>query len=103
MRLSKHRGKMVNIACAVNKETLTREIVENFFCSAQFCRHNKSFATSNCLFSGYNFVEMFAGAIGVLDEYAILIQVRSTLSISFKLEQSWLAGKRGMRSAECGK
>ena len=33
-------------------------------------------------------MEIFEGAIGALDEYSILKQVRSTLSISFKLEQS---------------
>ena len=33
-------------------------------------------------------MEIFAGAIGGLDEYSILMQVRSTLSITFKLEQS---------------
>ena len=33
-------------------------------------------------------MEIFAGAIGALDEYSILMQAGSTLSISFKLEQS---------------
>ena len=32
-------------------------------------------------------MEIFAGAIGALDEYSILMQVCGTLSISFKLEQ----------------
>ena len=36
MCLSKHRGKKDGeIACAVNKETLTREIVEKLFQSVQ--------------------------------------------------------------------
>ena len=33
-------------------------------------------------------MEIFAGAIGPLEEYSILMQVGSTLSILFKLEQS---------------
>ena len=33
-------------------------------------------------------MEIFARAIGALNEYSILVQVRSTLSITFKLEQS---------------
>ena len=33
-------------------------------------------------------MQIFAGAIGPLDEHSILMQVRSTLSISFKLELS---------------
>ena len=33
-------------------------------------------------------MEIFAGAIGALDEYSISMQVRLMLSISFKLEQS---------------
>ena len=33
-------------------------------------------------------MEIFAGAIGAPDEYSILMLVRSTLSISFKLKQS---------------
>ena len=33
-------------------------------------------------------MELFAGALRTLDEYSILMQVRPTFSISFKLEQS---------------
>ena len=33
-------------------------------------------------------MKVFAGAISTLDEYSILMQVPSTLSISFKLQQS---------------
>ena len=46
-------------------------------------------------------MEMFARAVGVLDEYAILMQVRSTLSISLKLlkEAGWTENKEcGVRS-----
>ena len=62
-------------------------------CSARPSWHNKSLATQFKIlfgfsFSSHNFVEIFAGVIGALDEYSILMQVRSTLSISFKLEQS---------------
>ena len=49
---------------------------------------------------------MFAGAVGVLDEYAILMQFGYTLSISLKLEESWSGWTEneecGVRSAECG-
>ena len=52
-------------------------------------------------------MEMFAGAVGVLDDYAILMQVRSTLSISLKLlimkEAGWMENKECGLSAECSK
>ena len=50
-------------------------------------------------------MEMFAGAVGVLDEYAILtMQVRSTLSISLQLmlkNAGWMENQEwGVRSVE---
>ena len=44
-------------------------------------------------------MEMFAGAVGVLDEYAILMQARSTLSISLQL---MLKNAVWMENQECG-
>ena len=61
------------IPCVVNKETLTRGIVENFSQSVLFSLTDTTNRSFKILFGfsfwGYNFVEIFAGAISALDEY----------------------------------
>ena len=66
--------RLKNVSSLFSSAQLTQQILRNF---------------KFCLISGYYFVVIFSGAIGALDEYSILMQVRSTLSILSKLEQNY--------------